>query len=90
MTHVGTLDVKKYLETMGIEILNIEKVSHRFSKFNSFKVCVKSNDYQRVANESIWSMWGAICRPWEENKYKNFNNHAMWDRVALNSNNYGL
>ena len=90
MTHVGTFNVKKYLESIGIEVINIEKVSHSFSKFNSFKVCVKSSDYHRVSNENIWSILGAKCRPWEESKYKNFNNHAMWDRVALSSNNYGL
>ena len=90
LTHVGVFNVKKYLESIGIEVINIEKVSHEFSKFNSFKVCVKSSDYHRVSNENIWSIWGAKCRPWEESKYKNFNNYAMWDRVARTSNNYGL
>ena len=90
---VGAFDVKRYLESIGIEINNIEKVSHNFAKFNSFKVCVKSSDYFKVSNEKIWSIWGAKCRPWGENEYKNFfnsGNQAIWDRVALSSNNYGL
>ena len=92
MPHVGTYKMKKYLETIGVEIINIEKVSHNLSNYNSFKVCVKSKDYHKVSNEKIWSVWGAKCRQWEESEYKNFfnnGNYAMWDRVALRSNNYG-
>ena len=84
--------MKKYLESIGVEIISIEKVSHNLAKYNSFKVCVKSNDYYKISNEKIWSISGAKCRQWEESEYKNFinnGNYAMWDRVALRSNNYG-
>ena len=82
--------------------MNIEKVSPNLAKFNSFKICVERKDFNKVANEQIWSISGAKCRPWNEkvnntqynNNTVNYNsvnrgNYAEWDGASVYRNNYG-
>ena len=100
--NVDTTNIRTFLLSIGVNIVNIEKVSHNLAQFNSFKVCVQRKDFHKVANEQIWSISGAKCRPWKErgnNTHYNHNtvnynsvhrgNYAEWDGVSVYTNNYG-
>ena len=99
--NVDTTNIRTFLLSIGVNIVNIEKVSHNLARFNSFKVCVHSKDFHKVSNEQIWSLSGAKCRPWKErgnNTHYNHNtvnynsvhrgNYAEWDGVSVYTNNY--
>ena len=103
--NVDTNNIRTFLLSIGVDILNIEKVSHNQAKFGSFKICVQRKDFHKVSNEQIWSVSGAICRPWIERgnsnntQYYNHNNvnnisvnrgnYAEWDGASVYTNNYG-
>ena len=97
--NIGTTNIRTFLQSVGVNIMNIEKVSHNSAKFNSFKLCVQRKDSYRVSNQQIWSISGAKCRPWNErvnNTQYNYNNDSVnrgnydeWDRASVYTYNYG-
>ena len=99
MPNVGIDTIRKYLQSIGASVINIQKVSHNSAKFNSFKVCVKNSDYSKVSNQLVWSLCGAKCRPWNEsgnNMHNNYNsvnndvsiNNDLWDNMSHNRYHY--
>ena len=64
--------IRVYFKSNGVNIINIEKVSHNQARFTSFKIRVHGNDYFKIINDPFWSLSGAKCRPWGNNGNNNF------------------
>ena len=71
--------ISDYFKSNGVNIINMEKVSHNQARLTSFKIRVHDNDYFKIINDPFWSLCGAKCRPWSNNgnnsMKNNFNNH---------------
>ena len=90
--NVGTANMKNYLKSTGIDLIDIEKVSHTSSKFNSFRISVQKKDFYKVFKNPVWSSWGVICKPWKDrgnnNNYNNNRNNMWNNNNNLVANNY--
>ena len=82
--NIGVVNMKNYLNSKGIDIVDIEKVSHTSSKFNSFRISVQRKDYYKVFKNPVWSSWGLKCRPWKD---RGINNNNNIDNSNSNNNN---
>ena len=97
--HVGTDKIKTYLRNKYIRVIDIEKVSHEFARYNSYKICVSYSDFFNMIKRHFWPS-GTICKQWRigrndndnngyENNYENnYNNPNPINNNKSNHNEY--
>ena len=65
--------IKRYLRSMNVWCNKIELVSHKNSKYKSFKISIPKQNLQDVLSDEFWSP-GIYCKIWKESKRDNVNN----------------
>ena len=59
--------MKKYLKASKVRFEKVEKISHNYAKFKSFKLTLPINYLDQVLGENFWPE-GVVARVWKEKK----------------------
>ena len=91
---MGTDKIKTYLRNKYIRVIDIEKVSHEYARYNSYKICVSYSDYLNMIKIHFWPS-GTLCKQWrigrndnDNNDYEN-NYENNYNNLNPINNNYG-
>lgn len=65
VVHLTEVTLKSFIERQGIEVLDIEQVSHKEAAYKSFMVTVEKKDAAQLLHRTYWP--GLVsCKLWSE------------------------
>ena len=83
----------KYLRNINIRVQNISLISHKNSRYKSFKVSLYKNQFNEILDIENWPM-GILVKPWKDlsrnsniNRQTTFFNTKHKNRINNNNNN---
>ena len=79
--------VRSNLTSKNINVLEIEKMSHDYAKFNSYKIGVSIDDYYKLLNDKFWSS-GIKCEKWRNRGNSNYDNQYVNDESYFNNDRW--